>query len=149
MYLFLHIWISVTFKVFSIWFNTPTETCISTAQNSFWIRQLWCLLVLLLFFVSRLPHWPNVSLWGILSFWETKKIHLGQYRVNREGGAWVSWHFWSKNCWTLSAVWVGALGKSPVIKWAHWLKKSSKNFTEAEHSLSKYCQLVRWHLMGS
>ena len=31
-------------------------------------------LVLLLFFVSRLPHWQNVSLWGLISSGETNKV---------------------------------------------------------------------------
>ena len=43
------------------------------AQNSFWTHWFWCLLVLLLFFVSPLPHWQSVSLWGLFSSRETKK----------------------------------------------------------------------------
>ena len=37
--------------------------------------------------------------------------------------------------------------ESPTMKWASVLKESSKNFTEAEHSLSQQCQLehgYRW-----
>ena len=45
----------------------------STAQNSFWAHQFWCLLVLLPFFDSPVPHRQNVSLWGLSSFRETKK----------------------------------------------------------------------------
>ena len=45
----------------------------STAQNSFWTRRLLCLLVLLPFFVSPLPHQQNISLWGLLSSRETNK----------------------------------------------------------------------------
>ena len=41
----------------------------STAQNSFWTHQFWCLLVLLPFFVSPIPHWQNISLWGLFSTW--------------------------------------------------------------------------------
>ena len=45
----------------------------STTQNSSWTHRFWCLLVLLPFFVSRLPHQQNVSLWGIFSSRETKR----------------------------------------------------------------------------
>ena len=69
-----------------------------TAQNSFRTHQFWCLLVLLLFclFVSPVPHWWNVSLWGIPSSRETKESHLGQDQVNKEGRALGSCCFWSK-----------------------------------------------------
>ena len=39
----------------------------SAAQNSFSTCQFWCLLVLLPFFVSPLPYWQIVSLWGLFS----------------------------------------------------------------------------------
>ena len=45
------------------------------AQNSFWIHRFWCLLVLLPFFVSLLPHQQNISLWGF--------FHLGLVSVGR------------------------------------------------------------------
>ena len=51
----------------------------STVQNSFWTLWFWCQLVLLpFFFVSLLPHWQNVSLWGCFSSTETKKKSLGE-----------------------------------------------------------------------
>ena len=46
----------------------------STAQTSFWTPWFWCLLVLLLFFVSLLPHQQNVSLWEIFSLGKQKKV---------------------------------------------------------------------------
>ena len=50
----------------------------STMKNSFRICWFWCLLVLLLFFfVSPLPHYQNVSLWGPFSSWETNKSRSG------------------------------------------------------------------------
>ena len=64
----------------------------STAQNSFWTRRYWCLLVPLPFvclfvcFVSPLPHQQNASFWGLFSSRETKTSHSGQEQVNREGG---------------------------------------------------------------
>ena len=42
-YLFLHAKTLITFKVLSIWCNTPIEMVFSTAQNSFWIHWFWCL----------------------------------------------------------------------------------------------------------
>ena len=68
----------------------------SSAQNSFWTCWFWCLLVLLLFFVLPLPHWQNVSLWGLFSTWETKKSCYRQDQVHREGEAPGSCLFWSK-----------------------------------------------------
>ena len=70
--------------------------CFSTAQNSFCTHQFWCLLVPLSFFPPPLPHWQNVSLWGLFSFGETKKNHLGWDWMNREGGTWGSYCFWLK-----------------------------------------------------
>ena len=68
----------------------------STAQNSLWTRWFWCLLVLLLFFVSPRPHQQNISLWGRFSIREIKESHSEWDQVNREGGAWGSRCFWSK-----------------------------------------------------
>ena len=58
-----------------------------TAQNSFCTCQFGCLLVLLLFFVSPLPHLQNISLWGLFSSRETKKSCLGWDWVKRGGRA--------------------------------------------------------------
>ena len=99
------------------------------AQNSFWICWFWCLLVFLPFFVSPLPPWQNISLWGLFSPRKTKKGHLGQDQMNKEGGAEGLCHFWSKT--TEHSGWGGYACKSPVMKWAHTSKESSKQFTQA------------------
>ena len=56
---------------------------------------------------------------------QKKKGHLGQDRVNREGGAKGSCYFWSKTA--EHSVWTGA-HISPIVKWANVLKESSKKF---------------------
>ena len=48
----------------------------STAQNSFWTCWFWCILVLLLLFVSPLPCRQNIFLWGFFSSEEQEKSHL-------------------------------------------------------------------------
>ena len=82
---------------------------------SVWTCWFWCLLVLLLFVVSPLPHQQNLSLWGLFSSGEiNKKI------VQRETG-WIGRvehkvgvvTFLVKN-WTLSTVWAGALINLPL-----------------------------------
>ena len=66
----------------------------STAQNRFWTRQFWCLLVLLPVFVSLLPHQQKFFLWTF--FILGNKSRLGQDWVNREVRAWRLCHFGSK-----------------------------------------------------
>ena len=89
----------------------------------FWTRRFWCLLVLLLFFVSSFPHQQNVSLWGLFSSRETK-VARGE-RLNRGGEAQRSYYFWSK-----TAEHSGGVGrcacKSPIMKWANSLKVFKK-----------------------
>ena len=88
--------------------------CFSTAQNSFWTRQFWCLLVLLPFFISPLPHQQNVSFGGLFSSKETKKSHLREDRGSRESGAQTGvMPFLVKNCSTLNGMWAGALINHP------------------------------------
>ena len=75
--------------------ETPIQKNLCTpmfiaAQNNFWTRQFWCLLVFLKFFVSLLPHQQNISLWGpflIQGNKKTQKCCSGWDPVNREGGA--------------------------------------------------------------
>ena len=67
----------------------------STAQNSFWTCQFWCLFMLQLFYVSPLPHRQNISLWGLFPFGKTDKSPLGWDWVNRVGPG-VLPLFWSK-----------------------------------------------------
>ena len=56
----------------------------------------WCLLVLLPFFVSPLPHQQTFPFGEFFHPGETKKSCSGWHQVNRKGGAWGSCHFWSK-----------------------------------------------------
>ena len=97
----------------------------STAQNSFWTRQFWCFLVLLPFFVSTLPHKQNISLWGLFSSRETKKVTQGKIRwlgrVGHRGQAIFSQKLLNTQC---------SLGrwahKSTIMKWANMAKESSE-----------------------
>ena len=108
----------------------------STAQNSLWTHQFWCLLVLLPFFISPLPHQQNVSLGGLFSSRWIRRVGqgfhavFGQKLLNTQQGA--------GRC----------AGKSPIVKWTNVLTESLKNFTKAECSLSQQYQLVHWP-MGS
>ena len=72
--------------------------------------------VLLLFFVSPLPHQQNSSLWGIFSSGET-----------------------------LSMVWAGALIGHPSWNGQMIERVKKKKFTEAELSLSQQCCLIPWY----
>ena len=115
----------------------------STAQNSFWTCQFWCLLVLLPFFVSPLPHRQNVSLWGLFLRRETKKS-LGMRSGEWEGRNMDIMPFLVKKCWTLSAMWAGALVNHPSWN-GQTCWKSLEKFTEATCSQSQQCQLVHWY----
>ena len=140
-YVFLHIETSVTFKVLSIWCNTPIEMFFPLLK-SFWTHQ--CLLVLLLFFRFSSPtlakHFPLRK----FSSRETKNVTQGEIRWI---GGWAMgvMQFLVKNCWALSAVWAGALENHP--SWngqTHW-KEASKKFAEAKHNLSQPCQEIHWY----
>ena len=90
----------------------PIET-LFTALNSFWIHQFWCLLVLLPFFVSPLPHQQTISFLGLFSSGVGGRSCLGWDWVNREGGA-LRPCTGVKNSWTLSSVWAFALVNHPL-----------------------------------
>ena len=77
----------------------------STAQNSFWTHQFWCLLEFLLLFISPLPHQQNVSLWRIFHPKKQKKIAQGEIGWIGRWGMGVI-RFLVKN-WTISKVWPG------------------------------------------
>ena len=66
-----------------------------TAQNSFGTHRFWCLLVLLLFFVSPLT---SAKRFALRTFFiqGNQKSHLGWDQVSREGGEWESCSFCSK-----------------------------------------------------
>ena len=98
----------------------------SMAQNSFWTRRFWCILVLLSVLVSPLPYQENVSLWGLFSSGETKKSCL-EGEVSWIGGVGhrdyavfgqklpnTQWDVGRYTC------------KSPIMKWANTLKVFKK-----------------------
>ena len=91
------------------------------AQNSFWTCWFGCLLALLTFFVSLLPHPQNISLWGLFFSWGNKnKVARGKIdwigRVENRAHA-----VFGQTLLGLRA------HKSPIMKWANTLKESSKN----------------------
>ena len=107
----------------------------SIAQNSFWTHQF--LLMLLLFFVSLLPHWNKVSLWGFFSPWETKKVTQGEIgwigRVGHGGHA----GFGQKLLNTQHSV-GNCARKLPILKWANvLLKESSKKSSLKRNAASR------------
>ena len=97
------------------------------------------------FFVPPLPHWQNVSLWGLFHPGKQKeKVTWGESvwigRVGHRGHAVFGQKLLNTQCG------VGRCArKSPIMKWANTLKESSKKFTEAKHSFSQQCQLVHWY----
>ena len=97
----------------------------SHCSKQFWTRWFGCFLVLLPFFVSPLPHWQNVSHWGLCSFRETKKVTWGEIgwigRVGHGGHAVFGQKLLNTQCG------VGRCTcKSPIMKCANTLKESSK-----------------------
>ena len=99
----------------------------STAPNSFRICQFWCLIVLLLYFVSPPPykHLQNVSLWGLFSPRETKRVSWGKIRWI--GRVWHGSHagFGQKLRNTQCSV-DRCARISPIVKETNVLKESSK-----------------------
>ena len=133
---------SLSFKVLSIWCNTPIQKFFSTAQNSFWTHRFGCLLALLLFFVSPLPHQQNGCCWRHFSSGETTKSCLGKIRWIGSVGNEVHDTFGQTLLNTQRHVGRCA-HKSPIMEWTNALKEASKKFTEC--SLSQQHQLVHWY----
>ena len=104
----------------------------STAQNSFSDCRFWCLLVLLPFFVSPLPHQQNISPWGLFfSQGNKNKVTQGEVRwigrVGHRGHAAFGQKLLNTQCG------VGRCArKSPTMKWANRVKVFKK------HSLQPY-----------
>ena len=73
-----------------------------------------------------------------------QKESLGVRLGKREGGAQGSYWFLVKNCWTLSAMWSGALVNHPSWNRQMRWKGLQKKLTEAKCSLSQQRQLVHW-----
>ena len=112
------------------WMQNTYQDIFSTDQNRFWTHWCWCLLVLLQFSVSPLPHGQNVSLWRLFSSRETKKFCSGRGQVNgwngrgeHEGHA----IFGQKLLNTQRDVGRSA-HKSSNMKWANVLKQLSEKF---------------------
>ena len=118
------------FKLQSPLNNSPFEQytyrdIFPTAQNGFWTRQFWCLLLFQLFFVSPLPYWQNVFLWGLFSSGEQNKVSWGEIgwigRVGHGGHTVFGQKLLNmQHCVDRYA------HKSPIMKWANMLKESSK-----------------------
>ena len=112
----------------------PIEMFLSTAQ--FLNLSILMPLVLLLFFVSPLPYQQNVSLWGILSSGETKKVTEDEIGWVGRWGLGGAMPFLVKNCWTLSVVWAGTLVNHP--SWNEQMhgvsKKNSLKPNAASHN---------------
>ena len=122
------------------WMQYTYWDIFSTAQNSFWTRWFWCLLVLLRFLVLPLPHQQNVSLWGSFSLGKQRSFGARSGEYGEWGMGFMP--FLVKKCLTLSVVWAGALINHPS---GNPFKQSSKKFTEADCSLSQQHQLVHWY----
>ena len=116
----------------------------STVQNRFWTFQILMLFSVFAVFVSPLPPWQTISLWGLFSSREIKKSHLGQDQVNKEGRVWGLCHFLSKTA--EHSAWCGqVLVNLPSQNGqTHW-KNLQKKFSEAQCSFSQQCQLVHWY----
>ena len=86
---FSHLWSTPHVMQYTYW------DIFSTAQNSFWTHPVWCLLMLLPFFISLLSHRQNVSFENFFHPRKSKKclgIRLGEYG----GRDMESFSFWSK-----------------------------------------------------
>ena len=138
MYLFLHVSASDSFKLISISCNTPIEKLFSHGSNQF-LNSL--ILMLLLFFVSPLPHWQSVSLWGLFSSKETKKMSFRERSVNRECGYGAHAIFGQKLPNT-GVVWASVLiNHSSWHGQTHWksLQKNSLKPNTASYNNASWC----------
>ena len=133
----------------------PIKAFFFTALNSIW-TWFWCLLVLLPFFVSPLPHQQNVSLGGLFAFGETNKqkksLRFGETNQKSHSGE-VRWigrvghggHdiFGPKPLNTHCSVGRCA-HKSLIMTWTNAMI-FQKIFTKAECSLSQQRQMAHWY----
>ena len=128
--------LQVTFKVLSIWWDTPIETFFSTAQNTFLNSLILMPLIFLPFFVSPLPRGQNISLWGLFSSKETKIGCLGWDWEIRVSGSWVH-AIWGQKLVNTPHVWAGALINHPSCNGQMCWKSLQNKVTEAKCSLSQ------------
>ena len=119
------------------------DTCqdiFSTAQNSFWTCWFWRLLVLLPLFVSPLPHWQNVSLWGLFSSVGKRKVAWGKIRwivrVGHRGPAVFGQKLQNTQCSVCRCT-----CKSPIMKRTNALslQKNSLKLNTASHNNASWC----------
>ena len=115
----------------------PSRHFFFLCSNQFWTCQFWCLLVLLLFFVSSLPHQQNVSLWGHFSSGETKrKVACSEIRwIGRVGhGGYV---IFGQKLLNTQCSMSGCTLKSHALKQSS-TKNSLKPSTASHHNASWY-----------
>ena len=140
---------SPTFKLQSPSMYPPFDAArlvrrVLPCSELFWTCQLWCVLVLVLFFGSLVS--TSAKLFPLRIFFHPgkQKKSLGERSGDREGRAQGHAAFGQKLMNTQCHVGRCA-GKSPIVKWANMLKESSEKFTEAKHSLSQQRRLVHWY----
>ena len=101
------------------------------------MHRFWCLLVLLLFFVSPLPHWQNVSHWGLFFIWGNKKSYVERDGENRAGGTHGSCHFLSKTAkHTEQGALISHLSWNGPRSWV--FKKNSLEPNSASHNTTSW-----------
>ena len=109
----------------SIWCITSVEMFSPLLRTVFELVNFDTFLVLLPFFLSPLPHWQNVSLWGLFLIPGNKKNVSGGEIRWREGVTGIM-PFLVKNYWTPQWGTDKCTHKSPIMKWANRLKEASK-----------------------
>ena len=108
----------------------PFRDVFSTAQNSFWIRWFWGLLVLLPFFSPPLPHQHTFPFEDFLHPEKHKKVTRGETGWIRRMGHGGHAVFGQKLLNTQRGV-GRCTRKSPIMKWANAPKEKSLH----KHSL--------------
>ena len=122
---------SVTFKVLSIWCNTPIDMVFHFSK-SIWTHQLMPFSASAVFFFLLFHIRRTFPIESFFSPRETEKSSLGQGQVNRQGGAWGLSCFGWKTAATCSAG--RCTRESPIMKWAN-ASSLQKQFTESEPML--------------
>ena len=115
----------------------------SSVQNSFWTHQFWCLLVLLPFFGFICSTWAKCfPLWTFF-IWGYKKVTRGETgwigRVRHEDQG-----IFDQKLLNMQRGVGRCAHKSPIMKWANALKKSSKKDSLKLNRLSQQPQLELW-----
>ena len=133
-HLFLHVYTSVTFKMLSIWWNTPIQMFFPMVKNSF-CTQFCCLLVPLPFLFHIFHNCKMFPFEDFFSFRETKKVSPDEVGWIGRVGHRSHTIFAQK---LLNTQWgVGRCAcKSPIMKWAKAmsLQKNSLKLNAASHN---------------